>query len=117
MANPVVHWEIMADDGAAAQEFYRQLFDWDVQVHPEMGNYGVVQKGDDGGIGGGIGTKMHPGAPPVLFYVLVDDLDSYLAKAESLGGTTVVPPTPIPGVGSFAMFNDPQGTTIGLFKG
>ena len=33
---------------------------------------------------------------------------------EDLGGTSLVPPTPIPGVGSFALFQDPEGNTIGI---
>jgi hypothetical protein len=55
--------------------------------------------------------------PPYLtFYVAVDDLAAALVKAESLGGKTIVPPTPIPNVGAFAMFEDPEGHMIGLMK-
>ena len=39
-----------------------------------------------------------------------------LAQAQSLGGTPVVQPTEIPGVGMFAMFTDPEGHMIGMFK-
>jgi predicted enzyme related to lactoylglutathione lyase len=53
----------------------------------------------------------------LTIYVLVDDLQASLDKAQSLGGKTVVPPTPIPNVGSFALFTDPEGHVIGLFKG
>lgn len=50
------------------------------------------------------------------FYVQVDDLDAYLKKAESLGGRTVVPPTEIPNMVTFAMFADPDGNAVGLIK-
>jgi len=28
----------------------------------------------------------------------------------------MVPPTPIPNIGAFAMFHDPEGNLVGLFK-
>ena len=49
-------------------------------------------------------------------YVQVDDLESYLKKAESLGGKTVMPVTEIPGVVTLAMFSDPEGNVIGMVK-
>ena len=116
MPHPVVHWEIAGKDGEQLQQFYGSLFDWKIQHEPQMSYY-MVQPGGDGGIGGGI-FSAPDGAPPYLtLYVQVDDLQAYLEKAESLGGKTVVPPTPIPNIGSFAMFSDPDGNTVGLFKG
>jgi predicted enzyme related to lactoylglutathione lyase len=34
----------------------------------------------------------------------------------SLGATLVVPPTPIPGMGGFALFTDPDGNVMGIFR-
>ena len=57
----------------------------------------------------------------VTFYVEVADPEAYLARAEKLGGKTVVPPTEIPAYNltfaMFAMFADPEGHLIGLSKG
>jgi len=39
-----------------------------------------------------------------------------VAKAESLGGKTVVPQVDIPNYGSFAWFADGDGNTVGLWK-
>lgn len=109
MAQPVVHWEIMAKDFAK-----NQLFGW--QMMAFMPEYAYVQTGGEGGIDGGI-LAAPPHVPPsITFYVQVDDLDAYLRKAESLGGETCVPPTPIPNIGSFAMFLDPDGLCLGLYK-
>ena len=48
----------------------------------------------------------------------VDDLDAYLAKAEKLGGTTVVPPMDLTGgYGRIALFRRPgreQGRAVEL---
>ena len=115
MAHPVVHFEIAGKDGTKLQEFYRELFDWKVEVDPAM-NYGMVDTGGEG-INGGI-FQAPPEAPPYLtFYIQVDDLQAYLDKAVSLGGSVMVPPTPIPNIGAFAMFHDPEGNLVGLFKG
>ncbi len=115
MGHPVVHWEIGAKDAKKLQDFYAGLFDWKIDANNPM-NYGMVDTGGEG-INGGI-FPTEGGVPSYLtLYVQVDDLQAYLNKAESLGGKTIVPPTPIPGVGSFAMFHDPEGHLIGLLKG
>ena len=76
--------------------------------------YGMVDTHDKG-INGGIAEAQGP--QQVVFYVEVDDLQAYLDKAEGLGGSTVVPVTEVPGIVTFAMFNDTEGNTIGLVKG
>jgi catechol 2,3-dioxygenase-like lactoylglutathione lyase family enzyme len=58
----------------------------------------------------------HHMPPYVTVYVSVDDLDETLSKVKDLGGTPLVPPTPIPGVGAFALFQDPEGNTIGILR-
>jgi predicted enzyme related to lactoylglutathione lyase len=116
MGNPVVHWEIAAKDAAKQQDFYRKLFDWNIQVDNTM-NYGVVRTGGTGGIDDGIFAPPNSDWKGVTFYIAVDDLQAYLDKAGSMGGKTVLPPMPIPGVGSIAQFIDPERNCIGLFKG
>jgi len=114
MPNPVLHFEIMGKDAAATQAFYRELFDWNVDAANPM-NYGVVTAQEDKGIGGGVGANPQ-GATYVTVYMAVADLQATLDKAEALGGTTVMPPTEIPGVVTMAMFNDPDGNLIGIIK-
>ncbi|MDO8612544.1 MAG: VOC family protein [Dehalococcoidia bacterium] len=115
MAHPVVHFEIAGKDGKKLQEFYGKLFDWKIEVDPAM-DYGMVDTGGEGGINGGIFQAQGETPPYLTFYVQVDDLQAYLDKAQSLGGKTIVPPTPIPNVGAFAMVHDPEGNLVGLFK-
>jgi predicted enzyme related to lactoylglutathione lyase len=116
MGAPVVHWEISSGDYKKAQAFYQQVFDWKIQEHEGM-PYALVAPEGEGSIGGGIGATQEGQGPSITFYVSVDDLQAYLDKAEAAGGKAVMPPTPIPGVGSCAMFADPDGNVIGLFKG
>ena len=110
MANPVVHWEVSGKDQKKLQEFDSALFDWKIDVHEEMA-------GQEGGIGGGIAGNRPRASLGVTFSVQAEDLQASLDKAESLGGKAVMPPADIPGVGSFAMFQDLEENAIGLFKG
>jgi predicted enzyme related to lactoylglutathione lyase len=113
MGNPVVHFEVAAQDQKKQQEFYATLFDWHVKYDEQM-NYAMVESGGQGGIGGGIGPAQ--GAYRVTFYVQVPDLQAALTKAESLGGKTVMPPMEMPGV-ALAQFADPEGNIVGLVRG
>ena len=116
MGQPVVHWEIAGKDAAKLQEFYSGIFDWKVNVDEAL-NYGIVETRGQGGIDGGIFAPPSGAAPYTMFYVHVDDIQQYLDKIESLGGKTMMPPREIPGVGSAAVFSDPDGNSVGLFTG
>jgi uncharacterized protein len=115
MSKPVVGWfEVTGKNGPALQQFYSGLFGW--EVTDSGSGYGLVAAGEKG-IGGGIGASTD-GDGGVTFYVEVDDPAGFLAKAEKLGGKTVVPPTEIPDFGlTFAFFADPEGHVVGLSKG
>ncbi|MCG3120599.1 MAG: hypothetical protein ALAOOOJD_03364 [bacterium] len=121
-AAPIVHFEIMGKDGKKLQNFYSKLFDWQLEMYEPM-NYGMATAAGNGNevgkgsIGGGIG-QTEGGAPSyVTVYAQVADLAATLQKAESLGGKTIVPPTEVPNVVTFAMFQDPEGNVVGLVKG
>jgi hypothetical protein len=112
MGNPVVHWEITGRDAGKLHAFYRELFDWKINADNPI-NYGLVDTGG-GGINGGIDESKD--RTRVTFYVQVDDLKKVLDKVEALGGKTLVPPTEIPNMVTFALFSDPDGNVIGLVK-
>jgi len=113
----VCHWEIAAKDAAALQSFYRKLFDWEFDTNNSK-NYGYTRSGGlaGNGIDGGIYQKAEQHPAYVTFYVMVEDLQAYLDRAVSLGGTALVPRTEIPGGGHFAMFADPEGNRIGIYS-
>jgi predicted enzyme related to lactoylglutathione lyase len=114
MANPVVHFEIGGHEITRSRDFYSELFGWNIEVDEH--GYGMVDTGTDEGIRGGI-MQTPQGVPPyVTLYVGVDDLEKYLERAETLGGKRVMGPMPVGEMGAFAMFADPDGVVIGLFK-
>jgi len=115
MAHPVNWFEIIGTDGAKLREFYGGLFDWKFEMAPGM-DYGMIH-GEDGGIGGAIGSGMGSGQSYVAVYVQVADINASLARAEQLGGKTIVPRTEISGQVIFALFLDPEGHLVGLTEG
>ncbi len=116
MGAPVVHFELNAGVAKKAQEFYASVFEWKVDASNPMA-YGLIDTGVKMGINGGIGQAQGSVPAGPVFYVQVEDLQACLSKAEGLGARTVVPPTDIPGMVTFAMFADPEGHMIGLVKG
>ena len=76
-------------------------------------------------------TMINPGAEPnggllacpdempspcINNYFLVDDVEATLSQAVEAGGKVMMPKKPIPGVGAFAFFTDPEGIAVGLFQ-
>ena len=120
--HPIVHLEIPAHDLQAAEKFYSDAFGWQFQTD-SMYNYLMFQA--EGGPGGGFvktsesteGGSIHYKPDSILVYISTDDIDTSLAKVESLGGKALVPKTEIPHVGWFAIFTDPTGNRVALFTG
>lgn len=115
MAYPVTHFEINAQDAAATQKFYRDLFGWGIDTDNPQ-SYGMIDTKTKGtGINGGIGASQD-GRSFVTFYVETDDPHSMLAKAERLGGRRVMEPMDAGQGLIYALFADPEGNVIGLAK-
>ena len=107
----VTHFEITGKDGKKLQDFYSGLFGWKVDANNPM-NYGMVEATENG-IGGGI-SDSQDGKPFTTVYVEVDNAQTYLDKAVSMGGKVVMERTILPGMVAFAQFEDPSGNVIGL---
>ncbi len=116
MGDPVVYFEVLGGDPAQQREFYGAMFGWEVApVESTGGGYGRVAA-EGAGIDGGIGA--FPGAPSyVTFYVRADDLEAAVARANELGGRTVMEPRSVDGTIETALIEDPGGHMIGLIKG
>jgi predicted enzyme related to lactoylglutathione lyase len=115
--NPGVEWfEVLGRDPRALWTFYGELFGWTMKdVSADGFVYAEVDPQSDRGIRGGIGSSPL-GIPMVNIYAGVDDLQKYVERAESLGAKTSMPPTQVSQSTSVALFQDPQGTSFGLFK-
>lgn len=105
--------ELLTSDEAAAKDFYTRLFGWTLEEMP-MGMPYTIVKADGKGIGGIMKIPEEAtGMPPAWgAYVTVDDVDAVAKTAVALGGSILVEPRDIPGVGRFCVIRDPQGAVI-----
>lgn len=124
--DPVVHFELPAEDRERMAAFYTAAFGWQTEaLGPEMGNYTVVtttptQAGrptTPGAINGGFFLKTSDSAshtPSVV--IAVQDVEASLHAIEQAGGTVAGPPQEIPGVGLYGSFHDSEGNRLGVLQ-
>ena len=123
----VVHFEIPADDVERAKSFYGSVFGWELQtMQMEGGEYTSVKTTavdeqtqmptEPGAINGGLYQRSEQAPSTPVITIDVDAIDTALKQVEDKGGSTVVPRTPIPGMGAFAYFQDPEGNVLGLWE-
>ncbi len=122
--NPVVHFEIYADDPKKLGQFYSSLFDWKMEPIPGM-DYTFIktvetdEKGmptQSGGINGGMMKRPAGYEGGWMNYVLVESVETYVERAQKLGATLMKGKSPVPGMGWFAMLTDPQGNMFALWQ-
>jgi uncharacterized protein len=110
--------ELGTRDTEKAGEFYTNVFGWTKVPFPGSPvEYTIFNNGDRGN--GGmyeITAEMGPVPPHWLVYFAVDDCDAKVQKVTELGGSVMKPPDDIPGIGRFAIVNDPQGAAFAIIK-
>ena len=115
MKHTFVHFEIPADDVERAINFYRELFDWQIEAAGGFEGYWLIQTGDEDDLAGGLMKRQSPDQGPIN-YVQVESVADYAAKIEELGGKIIVPKSPVPGMGWFAHFADTEGNIFALWE-
>ncbi|TMK66426.1 MAG: VOC family protein [Actinobacteria bacterium] len=108
--------ELGTTDVDGAQRFYGEVFGWSTtDMGSEYGGYRIFQRGETrvGGLIALPDASMPAGWQP---YVAVDDPDGTTAKANELGGSTLMEPMDVPNVGRIAVLRDPQGAVFGIIK-
>ena len=123
--DPVVHFELPAEDRERMVAFYTSVFGWQADMlGPEMGNYTVVTTTETrdgrpttpGAINGGLYLRTDdPASHHPSVVIAVEDIDASLKAIEQAGGK-VTAPAEIPGVGTFASFHDTEGNRVSLLQ-
>jgi len=124
--NPVVHFEMPAEDRARMSRFYTKAFGWQTQMlGPEMSDYVVVTttESDDGGpkqrgaINGGFFPKKKevPAQVPSVV-IAVDDIQGSMKKVTDAGGKILGDPMDIPGIGRYVSFVDTEGNRVSMLQ-
>ncbi len=110
--------ELNTRDSEAVIDFYPRLFDWTVKRSKTTGEYYEFQV--DGHTVAGmqpmLGEHWRGVASHWTVYFSVENVGAAVALARASGGAEVVPVTPIPGVGRYALMADPQGAIVCLLE-
>jgi uncharacterized protein len=125
--NPVIHFEMPADDERRMADFYSSVFGWQSEIlGPEMNNYILVnttEVGENGmpknpgAINGGFYSRsegMPNNYPSIVIHV--DDIIESARLVSEAGGTVIGRPDEIPGVGQFVYFKDTEGNMVGMLQ-
>jgi len=125
--DPVVHFEMPAEDRKRMSEFYTNAFGWQTnQLGPEMGEYVLVTTTDvdenmmikkPGAINGGFFQKTEDIVthyPSVV--IQVDDIKESMKKVEEAGGKVHGEPMEIPNVGLIVSFFDTEGNRVSMLQ-
>jgi len=116
MQKKIVYFEIPASDPNKLSGFYSDLFEWKFEKMPGEQEYWMIHTGDDGeSLTGGMMPRMDPMQKPIN-YVDVESVDEYAEKVRKLGGQVILEKRPVPGMGWFAVCQDPDGNPFALWQ-
>jgi uncharacterized protein len=125
--DPVVHFEMPAEDRKRMADFYTRVFDWKTQqLGEDMGNYVIASTTDSdengrpknpGAINGGFFQKTddRPAQYPSVV-IAVDDIKEHMMKVERSGGKVLGEPMDIPGIGLYVSFFDTEGNRVSIIQ-
>ena len=125
--NPVIHFEMPAEDRKRMSDFYTRVFGWKTQhLGKEMGNYVLAtttesdEKGrpkKPGAINGGFFQKTDdkPAQYPSVV-IAVEDIYIHSKNVEKAGGKVFGEPWNISGVGLYVSFLDTEGNRVGMIQ-
>lgn len=125
--NPVVHFEMPAKDLNRVVEFYKNAFNWHMNMMgAEMGNYILAtttetnDKGmpkNPGAINGGFYKEMDDPSINVPSVVIsVENISQAMENVKTAGGTILGETMDIPGVGTYVAFRDTEGNRVGMLQ-
>jgi predicted enzyme related to lactoylglutathione lyase len=124
--NPVVHFEMPAEDRKRMADFYTKVFGWRTQqLGEDMGNYVLATTTDSdekgpkkpGAINGGFYQKTDdkPSQCPSVV-IAVEDIREHMKIVETAGGEVLGEPWDIPGIGLYVAFFDTEGNRVSMLQ-
>lgn len=124
--NPVVHFEMPAEDSKRMAEFYNRVFGWQTtQLGKERGNYILVTTSDidlygrprDAGmINGGFYPRREGSSPYPTIVIAVEDIMEAIKDIKEAGGIVLEEPMEIPGYGFYLSFIDTENNRVSLMQ-
>ena len=125
--NPVVHFEMPANDRERMADFYTNAFGWQTQLlGEETGNYVIANTGEidengrpkmAGTINGGFYPRRADGpAQYPSIVIAVENIADSMQKVTESGGEVLGEPMQIPGVGLYVSFFDTEGNRVSILQ-
>jgi len=125
--DPVVHFEIPAEDIKRMSKFYSEAFGWKTKdLGEEMGNYvlaSTTDEVDETGrplkrsiINGGFFPKGKDLDAHPSLNITVDDLETAMKKVKNAGGKIDSEPQDVPGFGTYVTFLDTEGNRNSIME-
>ena len=124
--NPVVHFEMPAEDRKRMADFYNEVFGWKAQMlGNDMGEYVLVsttEMDEDGWpkeagrINGGFYPKIEDSAPYPTLVISVDDINESIRNITKAGGKVLGEPVEIPGYGWYVSFIDTEKNRVSIME-
>ena len=111
--------ELLTTDPKAAGAFFSKIIGWKTQPWGTDGSYTLFVSGSRqlaGLMALPEDARKMGASPNWLTYVGTTDVDETARLATSLGARVLKAPEDIPGAGRFAVLQDPQGATFGIYK-
>lgn len=112
----IVWHELVTSDVEASANFYSSIFGFKAEMQ-DMGELKatVFKQGDE--MFANLLPKPTPDAPDAwVFYVEVTDAQETTDLAKKSGGSVIVPPMPLPPIGTVAWLADPTGAVFGILQ-
>ena len=125
--NPVVHFEMPAEDRKRMSDFYTKAFGWQTQMlGEEMGGYVLATTSQTdangrpttpGTINGGFFQKTDDPLSQYPSVVIgVENIRDHMKKVTDAGGQVLGEPMDIPGIGSYVTFIDTEGNRLSMLQ-
>jgi len=109
----IAHCEIPTTDLEKAKDFYHKVLGWEFKP---FGNGYLLFNNHKGTMVGLRKVDQVAQGETTVFHVNMPDIDSILKKAKDNGGAVKRTKTVIPAMGWYALMNDPDGNTLGLYQ-
>lgn len=110
-----IHWrELRTHDTAAARAFYGALWGWRFVEAPSPDADGHEAWWIEAA-GRRLGALRHAGQPSSwLTFVTMEDVAATAARMHAAGGAVTLGPSPLDGLGTHAVLQDPEGATLAI---
>lgn len=120
MSSKFFWYELMTNDRAAAETFYKTVIGWTLSPFGDPSDPYMIVEAGGRGVGGLMTIPKEAGdngmKPCWVGYIHTADIDAAVRKLRDGGGKIYREPEMIPTVGRFAVCADPQGTMFNLLQ-